>query len=173
MDIQVASNFERYLYYLLDQNTENVAAKMADFSERKVMEFSAVQMAKVHEEFTASFADDEETVKTIRSFHEETGYILDPHTAVGVAVGRRVRNPEYPLVCLATAHPAKFGDAVHEAIGSDPAMPPAFNDLTAREKKVTQISAETEKSRPTWHNMQSSFRQENTLFRNLGVNLHT
>lgn len=144
MDIQVASNFERYLYYLLDQQAEQVVTAMDQFSKNKKMEFSEAQINAVHGEFAAASIDDDETIETIRQFHMETGYTLDPHTAVGVAVGSKVRNKDIPLVCLATAHPAKFGDAVNQAIGSDPEIPPAFADLATREKKLSIIAAETD-----------------------------
>lgn len=144
MDIQVASNFERYLYYLLDQQADQVVTAMDQFSKNKKMEFSEEQINTVHSEFAAASIDDDETIETIRQFHVKTGYTLDPHTAVGVAVGSRVRNKNLPLVCLATAHPAKFGDAVNQAIGSDPEIPPAFSDLETREKKLSVIEAETD-----------------------------
>lgn len=144
MDIQVASNFERYLYFLLDRDADKVAEVMAQFNTEKKMTFSAEQIARVHEEFAAAAISDDETIDTIRSFHQQTGYTLDPHTAVGVAVGQKVRSGDCPLVCLATAHPAKFGDAVKTAIGSDPVIPPAFADLTTRDKKVEQIKADVD-----------------------------
>ena len=145
MDIQVASNFERYLYYLLDKRADLVVAAMNDFNQHKKMIFTPEQQQQVKKEFISSFVDDVETLETIRRFYQQTGYILDPHTAVGVAVARKVRNPEYPLVCLATAHPAKFGDAVIKAIGQEPDLPPAFVGLHLRDKKVETISADTEK----------------------------
>lgn len=145
MDIQVASNFERYLYYLLDQDAKAVADVMARFSHDKQMRFSEDQIGQVQQLFAAAAINDAETIETISQFHRETGYTLDPHTAVGVAVGRKTRTGGCPLVCLATAHPAKFGDAVSRAIGSDPTMPAAFSDLYSREKKVEEIEADVDK----------------------------
>lgn len=142
MDIQIASNFERYLYYLLDQQADKVAAAMADFSDNKVMTFTPEQMQKVASEFASSSADDETTIATIKTFYQRTGYTLDPHTAVGVAIGREVRDTSVPLVCLATAHPAKFGDAVTQATGNEPMIPAAFSDLHQRDKKVERIAAD-------------------------------
>lgn len=144
MDIQVASNFERYLYFLLDRDADKVAEVMAQFSKEKKMTFSDEQIARVHEEFAAAAIGDDETIDMISSFHQQTGYTLDPHTAVGVAVGQKVRSGDCPLVCLATAHPAKFGDAVKTAIGSDPVIPSAFADLTTRDKKVERIKADVD-----------------------------
>ncbi|MCW8859052.1 MAG: threonine synthase [Deltaproteobacteria bacterium] len=143
MDIQVASNFERYLFYLLDSQADLVIAAMNQFSRDKKMVFTPEQQQQVKAEFSAAAVDDETTLKTIQQFHQQTGYTLDPHTAVGVAVGRKVHNPDYPLVCLATAHPAKFGEAVAQAIGQSPELPPVFSDLASRDKKVETIAADT------------------------------
>ena len=82
--------------------------------------FTAEQRETIAEDFLAMTVDTEQTLATIRDFHAATGYVLDPHTAVGVHAGRRLAGGEAPVVCLATAHPAKFGDAVRRAIGQDP-----------------------------------------------------
>ncbi|MDX2480690.1 MAG: threonine synthase [Desulfuromusa sp.] len=144
MDIQVASNFERYLYYLLDCNAEKVEQAMNNFKENGHLDFTDTQKRQLNLDFAASSIDDNETLNTISSFYKSTGYILDPHTATGVAVGERVRNPDLPLVCLATAHPAKFGDAVKEAIDLNPDLPTAFVGLTSRKKKLVTIPADKE-----------------------------
>ncbi len=144
MDIQVASNFERYLYYLLDCNAEKVAQAMDNFKQDGQLSFTDTQKERVKKIFAASSINDNETIKTISNFYKKTGYTLDPHTAVGVAVGEKIRDAAYPLVCLATAHPAKFGDAVKKATGSAPDLPPAFIGLASREKRVVAIPADTE-----------------------------
>ncbi len=144
MDIQVASNFERYLYFLFECNAERVVQAMDNFAKDGRLDFLDAQRERVKQDFAAASIDDRETIETIRNFHEKTGYTLDPHTAVGVAVGQKVRNSSCPLVCLATAHPAKFGDAVKKAIGSEPELPQAFNGLSSREKRLITIAAETE-----------------------------
>lgn len=144
MDIQVASNFERYLYYLLDCDSEKVVNAMESFKQTGKLEFTAAQRKRLIQDFGASSIDDTETLATISSFHEATGYILDPHTATGIAVGKKLSDPNIPLVCLATAHPAKFGDAVIQAIGLDPPLPPAFVGLETREKRVVTIPADRE-----------------------------
>ncbi len=144
MDIQVASNFERYLYYLLDEDADAVCKQMVSFNNSGKMAFTEKQMQKVHEIFTASAVDDEETMQTIQKFYRKNGYILDPHTAVGVEAGYRVRDQKVPLVCLSTAHPAKFGDAVKAAIGCAPDMPAAFQGIENRQKRLKNIAADTE-----------------------------
>jgi threonine synthase len=144
MDIQVASNFERYLYYLLDSDPAAVEQAMDAFKQTGRLEFSAAQLQQVRKTFAACAVDDRETLRTIADFHLETGYLLDPHTAVGVAAGRRLRTGTCPLVCLATAHPAKFGAAVETAIGKRPDLPPAFRGIDKLPKKLETITAETE-----------------------------
>lgn len=144
MDIQVASNFERYLYYLLDCNAEKVAQAMENFKQNGRLEFTDAQEKQLKLDFTSSSINDEETLATIRSFLNKTGYILDPHTAVGIAVGQKVNDSSYPLVCLATAHPAKFAGAVKNATGLDPDFPAALSELASREKKVVTIPADKE-----------------------------
>ncbi|NOQ41356.1 MAG: threonine synthase [Desulfuromusa sp.] len=144
MDIQIASNFERYLYYLLDCNAEKVVQAMDGFNQNGNLDFSEEQKQKLKLDFASASIDDDETLATISYFYKKAGYILDPHTAVGIAVGKKIRNPDYPLVCLATAHPAKFGDAVKKATGIDPDLPAAFIGLSSRERKVVTLSADKE-----------------------------
>ncbi len=144
MDIQVASNFERYLYYLLECDSKKVVTAMESFKENGRLDFTDAQKKRLKQDFGASSIDDTETLATISSFYDTTGYILDPHTATGIAVGKKLRDPNVPLVCLATAHPAKFGDAVKQAIGLAPTLPPAFVGLETQEKRVITIPADGE-----------------------------
>ncbi|MBN2233282.1 MAG: threonine synthase [Deltaproteobacteria bacterium] len=147
MDIQVASNFERYLYFLLNCDPAAVRRAMADFAANGELTVTPEQFRRVREDFAAGFADNDETIATIRDFHRETGYILDPHTAVGVRVGRKYRRREgglRPLVCLATAHPAKFPDAVIRAIGSPPPVPPALQGLEDLPTRCDTLPADTD-----------------------------
>ena len=74
--------------------------------------------------------------------YREHGYLLDPHTAVGVCAAEELRHPDRPVVCLATAHPAKFGAAVARAIGTEPPLPPALADLESRESRVSVLDAD-------------------------------
>ena len=144
MDIQVASNFERYLYFLLDCNATEVVRMMNNFKKSGKLNFTEAQKKQLKTDFSASSIDDEETIATIRTFHQKTGYVLDPHTAVGIAVGKNVCAFQYPLLCLATAHPAKFGDAVKNATNSDPELPTAFIGLSSRKKRMVTIAADKE-----------------------------
>lgn len=88
----------------------------------------------------AGRADTAATLATIREFHERHGYLLDPHSAVGVAVALRQLDPEVPMVCLATAHPAKFPDAIAQAIGSaELATAPAIEALKGLPTRKTTL----------------------------------
>lgn len=141
MDIQIASNFERYLYYLRGENGAAVKADMEGFAATGKLDLSAFT-AQVAEDFCSRSVSEAETIATIGAFHKEHGYLLDPHTAIGVKAALEMRDPARPVVCLATAHPAKFGDAVTKAIGSEPPLPPALADLANRESRCVVLDAE-------------------------------
>jgi threonine synthase len=144
MDIQIASNFERYLFYLYGGDSVRVQAAMAEFGRSGRLTFSAVERARVAEDFAALAVDNEQTLATIRDFHAASGYVLDPHTAVGVRAARELAGGEAPVVCLATAHPAKFGEAVQKALGRPPQMPPSLDGIEQRERRCEVIDADTD-----------------------------
>jgi threonine synthase len=144
MDIQIASNFERYLFYLFGGDSDRVQEAMASFQRTGRLSFAAEERAQIAEDFAAMTVDTEQTLATIRDFHAATGYVLDPHTAVGVRAGRELSGGEAPVVCLATAHPAKFGDAVRGATGVDPQTPPSLAGIESRERRCEVIDADTE-----------------------------
>lgn len=141
MDIQIASNFERYLYYLRGENGAAVKADMEGFAATGRLDLSAFT-AQVAQDFRSRSVSEAETIATIGAFHKEHGYLLDPHTAVGVRAAQELRDPSRPVICLATAHPAKFGAAVTQAIGSEPPLPPALADLASRDSRCTVLDAE-------------------------------
>jgi threonine synthase len=144
MDIQIASNFERYLFYLFGGDSDRVQEAMASFQRTGRLSFAAEERAQIAEDFAAMTVDTVQTLATIRDFHAATGYVLDPHTAVGVRAGRELSGGEAPVVCLATAHPAKFGDAVRGATGVDPQTPPSLAGIESRERRCEVIDADTE-----------------------------
>jgi threonine synthase len=130
MDIQVSSNFERLLFDLLGRDGAAVAAAMAQFRRTGRLPISDEAWRQARAIFAAARVGDEETLAWIRRIRDETGMIVDPHTAVGIAAGRaKRRDPAVPLVALATAHPAKFGEAVKRATGAEPPLPPALAAL--------------------------------------------
>nr|WP_320115912.1 threonine synthase [uncultured Desulfuromonas sp.] len=145
MDIQIASNFERYLYYLLGEDSESLCGLMESFATSKSLQFDGQLQAKVREDFDSLTVDKAATVDQIRDFHQRTGYVLDPHTAVGVRAGEQLSDPDVPVVCLATAHPAKFGDAVQQAIGQDPERPASLDGIEQRDSRCDLIDADTER----------------------------
>ena len=128
MDIQVASNFERYLYHRLDGDAGALRGLMERFGETGSLRVEAGADGVVDADFVAARADTAACLGAIRKYHERYDYLLDPHTACGVAVAERL-DPGDPLLCLATAHPAKFPDAVEQATGRDIARHPAIDAL--------------------------------------------
>ncbi|WP_077213148.1 threonine synthase [Bacillus dakarensis] len=112
MDIQVASNFERYLYYLLDENSKEVSALMDTFKSQGKIEVSEELLRQVKEDFAAYGVLGEECLQTIKKYHAETSYLLDPHTSCGVAAYEHCNDPGEVCVTLATAHPAKFNESI-------------------------------------------------------------
>jgi len=141
MDIQVASNFERYLYYRLGEDPARLRQAMADFANTGAL---AVEKAgrSVDPEFAAGSASEEETLEAIARYHRDYAYVLDPHTAVGVCVAEKTRGDSIPTICLATAHPAKFPDAVQRATGRDDlAHHDRIADLAHRETRSTLLPA--------------------------------
>lgn len=145
MDIQVASNFERLLFEIEDGDAARVRTHMAAFAETGRIAVDAARHARLGGAFAGGRAEEETVLRTIREVRDQTGEIVDPHTAVGIAVARRLRESgEGPLVCLATAHPAKFPDAVREATGSPPPVPPQLRDLDARRERFEVVPADRE-----------------------------
>lgn len=137
MDIQVSSNFERLLFDLVGHDGARVAEIMAAFRETGRFEVAGDAMAPLRGLFDAASFDDDATTAVIRQVHEATGELIDPHTAVGygAALARR-RDPSVPMVVAATAHPAKFPDAVEAATGVRPGLPDRLSDLLQRPEKV-------------------------------------
>ena len=144
MDIQVASNFERYLYYLNGENAEQTKKDMETFAVSGSLRFAADSRERVRADFSSRSVSEEETIATIRDFHARHGYVLDPHSAVGVCAGLACRQEGVPMVCLATAHPAKFGDAVRRAIGREPELPASLASLAGKESRCQVIDARVE-----------------------------
>lgn len=125
MDIQVSSNFERLLFDMYGRDGKVLADAMAAFRASGSMKVAPQALAEVRKLFDAGRLDDAGTLKVIREVAAATGETLDPHTAVAWEVGRALRRDRsVPMVVLATAHPAKFPDAVEKATGVRPALPP-------------------------------------------------
>ncbi len=144
MDIQRASNFERLLFEVNGRDGAAVAAMMSCFARTGVLDLDR----DVHEIIRASFlarrVNDEETLAAIHDVYEETGRLIDPHTAVGVAASRTCRwAGESPVVVLSTAHPAKFPDAIRRATGVTPDVPERLANLASRKERFEVLPADT------------------------------
>lgn len=112
MDIQVASNFERYLYYFLDEDAEKVSAYMKELQQNGNITVSAESLGKVQHDFAAYGASNEQCLQVMASCQQEYDYLLDPHTACGIAAYEAEAGVGEVTVTFATAHPAKFDEAV-------------------------------------------------------------
>jgi threonine synthase len=137
MDIQVSSNFERYLYHLMDDDAFAVRQLMADLTTTGRLQVPEDKWVLAQRLFTAAAIGEKETLAQIRTTYQAHGYILDPHTAVGVAAAQAFPG----AVCLSTAHPAKFGAAVEQAIGRPPEPPPALAGILEKEHRCALLDA--------------------------------
>ena len=128
MDIQVASNFERYLYYRLGGDAADLRRRMQQLAETGSLHVDPGPDGAVDADFAAGRADTAACLAAIRKYHERYDYLMDPHTACGVAVAEQAGDGD-PVLCLATAHPAKFPAAIEQAVGKDIARHPAIDAL--------------------------------------------
>jgi threonine synthase len=136
MDIQVASNFERYIYDRVGREPARVRELMASFAETGSFRLPTNQEAL----FTGFRVGEPETMAEIARTRAETGWLADPHTAVGLAAARARRgDPAVPMVTLSTAHPAKFAEAVTEACGVRAALPPRYMGLMDRPERCVTL----------------------------------
>ena len=144
MDIQMASNFERYLYYLYGCAPERVKRDFEQFSQSGRLSFDENLLDSIQADFASKSVNEAETFATIKQFYQEHNYLLDPHTAVGVNAAQECCSENIPVVCLATAHPAKFGDAVIKAIGKAPDLPPGLQGLENMESRCKVLDPHIE-----------------------------
>ncbi|CAI3923474.1 threonine synthase [Commensalibacter papalotli (ex Botero et al. 2024)] len=145
MDIQISSNFERLLFELLDRNTDQCRQIMQDFRKNNKMDIPASIWNKASENFKGMALSDQETKEVIQQYYKKSAYLADPHTAIGIATAQKYRNPEIPMVTVATAHPAKFPDAIKQATGITPALPLALADLYERKERYEVLPADLKK----------------------------
>ncbi len=139
MDIQVPSNFERLLFELLGCEGAAVAAAMLAFRQRRALPGNRAAWHAAQGLFRAKKVDDDETLATIGRIHARSGVLVDPHTAVAIAAGESAlaaNGERVPMIALASAHPAKFPEAVERATGIRPAVPPALGDLFERRERT-------------------------------------
>jgi len=140
MDIQISSNFERYLWDLLDHQPSEIVKVMDGLKRSGGYSVAPEKHAQACQDFAAYRCDDETTLDVIRSVYAESGELIDPHTAIGVHAAQQAQlggrlTQGQPVVALACAHPAKFPDAVFRATGVRPQLPPTLADLLEREER--------------------------------------
>ena len=143
MDIQISSNFERVLFDAYGRDGRAVVALMEELKTKRGFSISQGALETLRTEFGSGRASEAETSATIARVFSETGEVLCPHTAVGVKVAQE-RLGATPMITLATAHPAKFQDAVENAIGVRPALPTRMADLLSRPERVTEVANDLE-----------------------------
>ncbi|SIR10584.1 threonine synthase [Rhizobium sp. RU20A] len=142
MDIGVSSNFERLLFEAYDRDPAKVRRAMDGLKQSGAFEIEEKALKAIRREFRAGRASEKDVAKTIAATLAETGYLLDPHTAIGVHVAAKHEKAGSPMVTLATAHPAKFPAAVKSASGIDPALPTWLADLMDREERFDILDPE-------------------------------
>ena len=135
MDIQVASNFERFLYYYFDEDSGRLSSFMSDFAATGRASLNGAPETKL---FAAVAINQQQTLAAMRDIKTRFGYVLDPHTAVGVAAAQQLCGTEEPVLCIATAHPAKFPEAVEQATDIVPTHPSldALSGLAQRKQSL-------------------------------------
>lgn len=148
MDIQVSSNFERQLFELTQRDSSEVTRLMNVFAQAGVFRVSDPQFDCISKEFVAGSLSDEQTRAEMRSLYKRTGYLIDPHSAIGVATARQINgnpshsSPSVPMVVLATAHPAKFPQAVLEATGIEATLPERLQHIMHATESLREAPAE-------------------------------
>lgn len=146
MDIQISSNFERYLYQLIGGNHMAVQKLMHGFKTSGCFKVSEQHMTQARKDFKAYRCDDEGIKDMIGACYEHSGYVIDPHTAVGLNAAHMAHeDPDVPVIALACAHPSKFPDAVEAAIGIRPELPDRLKDLMERPEFMTALPNDLKK----------------------------
>jgi len=146
MDIAKASNFERYVYDLVERDGARVRALWTELDGSGAFDLSRSPYFRNIAEtgFVSGRSSHADRIATIRSIHARTGVTVDPHTADGIKVGLEHRDAAVPLVCLETALPAKFSATIEEALGHAPARPAGFEDLEVLPQRYEVIEADAE-----------------------------
>ena len=141
MDIQISSNFERLLFEAYNRDSGAIRQLMAQLSQSKAFTIAPHALDTIKREFSAVTVLQREVDAEMRLSWQNAGYLLDPHTAIGVAAARSEleKSPATPMVVLGTAHPAKFPDAVEHATGVRPPLPEHLGDLYQRTERMTRL----------------------------------
>ena len=140
MDIQVSSNFERALFEAEGRDSSSVDEYM-DSLKSGGFTISENALSRIQETFGSGRCSETETSSVIRSVYEETGEVVCPHTAVGIKVAKELeRKPGVPVVALATAHPAKFPDAVEQASGVRVELPTRMANIREKPERILHVA---------------------------------
>lgn len=140
MDIEISSNFERLIYELAGQDADRVRDNMESLRSQGSFALDPEELGYLRKIFQAARATEEEQIAEIRRVKADTGYLADPHTAVGLVAANKVeRNPQIPMITLATAHPAKFPAAVERALGLPPPEPAIVAAQRQRPERMTVL----------------------------------
>ena len=144
MDIQVSSNFERLLFEALGRDSDQLKRYMSGLAQSGSFTIAETALANIRSEFSAGRYSEDRCKKLIKSTYEDTGYLLDPHTAIAFGVAQEHMLASTPMITLSTAHPAKFPDAIEAATGILPKLPEWQGDLMSREEHFKIIDNELE-----------------------------
>jgi threonine synthase len=142
MDIQISSNFERLLFEASDRDSSDIRRMMAGLKQAGSFSIPQKSLTAIQSNFAAGSSTMAETSQTISAMLADNGYLIDPHTAVGVKVAREKPRSTTPMIVLSTAHPAKFPDAVLAACGVSPALPHHLADLMSRKESLTRLPSD-------------------------------
>jgi threonine synthase len=143
MDIQVSSNFERLLFDLHGRDGAELAASMKGFEATRRLNLPQGMRDEAAGLFSSTRIDADRMQLAMRWAHDRAGETIDPHSAIGLAAAQDARlDPDVPVVTLATAHPAKFGDAVERATGVRPTLPARIGELFERQERYAVLPAE-------------------------------
>lgn len=140
MDIQISSNFERYLFELLDRDSDHLNQLMGFLSEHGTFEINRTLLDNARQLFCAHRLSDAETSEEMAHLYRQTGEIIDPHSVIGVAAARKHATEGVPTVVLGTAHPAKFTDAVSRATGITPTLPDFATHIMQGKERMQKVT---------------------------------
>ena len=144
MDIQVASNFERILFYLCDENSENLSKLMNELKSKGHFKLSTKQLENLKNYFSASSCNESETLEIIKNIHLKFNYLIDPHTATGVKPLLDDKYKEESCFCFETAHPSKFPSAILKAINQKPQFPKDFKTFENKNESYDVLDSNIE-----------------------------
>ncbi|MTI00578.1 threonine synthase [Roseibium sp. RKSG952] len=142
MDIQISSNFERLLSEVYNRDGDAIRGLMNRLTQSGRFDIADGPLAAMRERFAAGSCDETETAAAIKTTLDRSGYLLDPHTAIGVHVAQSHLDSAAPMIVLGTAHPAKFPDAVEAVCGVRPELPESMKPMMSAEEHQTILPAE-------------------------------